>query len=527
MAWFGKKKTAEESADGKNDSNVPENGADGNGHGSGDGGTAVGSSDDDGQYDRRHVSDANKARASQWFQRAKTVADTRNYDYAIECYISGLEHWPEAIEAGHMKIRLVATQRHAAGKKKPTTGEKLKHPFSKKDALRNMLNAEYLWAKDTGNLVYMEAFFKNAIKSGCFQTAYWFGQIYYDAAVSEKKPDAKRLLGLRALYEELAESLSDLAMPDESCEAYKHAIDALDIVHRIKPEDSVVVDEMRALATIVRGRFDRADTFKESVRDKDAQKDLQDVQRLVQTDDRIDELIVKARKAWADNPQFPAKIMALTELLCKRERTEDENEAIEILEQAFADTDEQNYRFRQVADEIRMKQLRRTARELATELKADPDNEALKNEGRVHTAEQRRIELEIFEERVKAYPTDLGMLYEYGRRLFNARMYDEAIPVFQKARQDPKRRLDCGMYIGRCFFEKKIYTQAVAALREVVEGYEIAGDDRSKEQHYWLARALEAYGETSEAMKVFGQVLQWDYNYRDVRQRMDKLSQED
>jgi hypothetical protein len=58
-----------------------------------------------------------KAKAIKWFEHAKTVADTHNYDYAIECYINGLGVWPEAVDEGHKPLRAVAFARLGAGGK--------------------------------------------------------------------------------------------------------------------------------------------------------------------------------------------------------------------------------------------------------------------------------------------------------------------------------------------------------------------------------------------------------------------------
>ena len=164
----------------------------------------------DGPIDPSQISDVDKAKARKWFDHAQTVADTRNYDYAIECYTNGLELWPEAVEEGHMKLRVVATQRHAAGKKTPSAGERMKRPVGRKDALRNMLNAEFLWAKDPTNVTYMEALFKNAVKTRCDATAMWFGPIVFEAVTKENKPTAQRFLMLRAGYLELAERCREL-----------------------------------------------------------------------------------------------------------------------------------------------------------------------------------------------------------------------------------------------------------------------------------------------------------------------------
>ncbi len=121
------------------------------------------------------------------------------------------------------------------------------------------------------------------------------------------------------------------------------------------------------------------------------------------------------------------------------------------------------------------------------------------------------------------YPTDLRMKYQYGERLFAAHMFDEAIPIFQEAKADPKCRQQCVVLIGRCFLEKEYSGPAMDTFRDGIENHEIKGDEISKELHYWLARALEAEGQGDDARKIYGQLIQWDFNYRDVRDRMDAL----
>src|SRR5262245_38104470 len=51
-----------------------------------------------------------------FFDRAKTVADTGNYDYAIEMYIQGLNREPFNVDQ-HKALREVAMKRRIAGGK--------------------------------------------------------------------------------------------------------------------------------------------------------------------------------------------------------------------------------------------------------------------------------------------------------------------------------------------------------------------------------------------------------------------------
>jgi hypothetical protein len=41
--------------------------------------------------------------------------------------------------------------------------------------------------------------------------------------------------------------------------------------------------------------------------------------------------------------------------------------------------------------------------------------------------------------------------------------------------------------------------------------------------HYWLGRAQEANGDQDAARRTYGNLLQMDYNFRDVRARLDNL----
>ena len=86
-----------------------------------------------------------KARA--FFQRAEEVAATDNFDYAIDMYLEGLRCVPDALEDGHIEIHELALLRSVKGGKKPSMMEKVKY-LRGKTALEQMINAEYLFAKD-------------------------------------------------------------------------------------------------------------------------------------------------------------------------------------------------------------------------------------------------------------------------------------------------------------------------------------------------------------------------------------------
>ncbi len=461
-------------------------------------------------------SEADRATARQWFDRAKALVAAHNYDYAIQCYINGLERWPEAVEEGHKPLLYAAMMRAAAGGKKPGTMESFKYPMTGKDPRKAMLNAEYLMAKDPKNPAYLEGLFRNAVRAGLDETAMWAGSVFWDACQAERKPSAHRFRLLVDLYVEVAERQAAAGRVGVAIEALERAIRAMSRLRQVDADNLDLAREQTEIATkltILKGKYETAASFRESVQDSESQRDLHDSDRLVQAGERLDDLIAKARAEVAANPDVPAKVMRLADLLCKREDESLENEAIETLLVAYRKTD--NYSFKMRADDIRMRQLNRKARLIVQK----GDKEAAKRQYR----EQLKFELGVFRERVEKYPTDLRLRFEYGKRLFKAHDYDQAIPVFQEARNDPKCRAQCSFYIGRCFYEHGYYDQAVDVLTEAIKSHEMQGDAVSKDLHYWLGRAYEAAGRKDDALKVYGQLLQWDYNFKDVRSRMDSL----
>src|SRR4030042_1075937 len=107
-------------------------------------------------------------KAVTFFRRAGEVAATDNFDYAIDMYIEGLQRAPDALE-GHKPLRHNALIRQAKGGKKPSVIDKMRHSRGK-NPLENMLNAEYLLAKDPDNLTYAEQMLKAALPGGVYTT---------------------------------------------------------------------------------------------------------------------------------------------------------------------------------------------------------------------------------------------------------------------------------------------------------------------------------------------------------------------
>src|SRR5260370_10740194 len=104
------------------------------------------------------IPEEDRLKAQVFFDRGKTVADTGNFEYAIEMYIQGLAVDPENVEA-HQMLRDISLKRKASGGKDMGMFDRMKLPKSKEEKLV-MLNAEKLLAYDPGNTDRMLAVFQ-------------------------------------------------------------------------------------------------------------------------------------------------------------------------------------------------------------------------------------------------------------------------------------------------------------------------------------------------------------------------------
>src|SRR5690349_13620294 len=78
------------------------------------------------------IPEEDRKKAQVFFDRGKTVADTGNFEYAIEMYIQGLNVDPENTEA-HQSLRDISLRRKASGGKDMGMMQKMKMPKAKDD----------------------------------------------------------------------------------------------------------------------------------------------------------------------------------------------------------------------------------------------------------------------------------------------------------------------------------------------------------------------------------------------------------
>jgi Flp pilus assembly protein TadD len=457
----------------------------------------------------RVVPEEDRAKAKVFFGHGKTVAANGNYDYAISMYLQGLALDPDDVEA-HQEMRDFSLRRKAGGGKSLGMLDAMKLKRGSKDDKQNMLNAEKLLAFDPGNTDYMVSLIQSALKAGYWDTVMWIGPILQKANQDDKKPDFNKYLALRDVY--------------KSLKRWKLAADAAQRALELRPQDMDLPTEVKnlgAMETMDAAGYAKGGSFRDQIRNREQQEQQLKVDKDYLDSDAQSILIADAEKQYKAEPEDSGKAMRLVDVLEKTDQIERENQAIDILQNWYEKTKAFRYRLR--IGQINMKAWNRMERQRRMALAEKPGDPELIKDYASFKREQHEFELKEFELAAAAYPTEMKWKYGVGLSLFNLGRYQDAIPVFQQARNDPKYRVDAGLRIGMAFFEAGFLDEADQTFAGLIRDYQLAGDNKSKEMHYWRGRALEQKGNRPEALAHYSQVAQWDFNYRDVQARIKKL----
>ncbi|NQT01532.1 MAG: hypothetical protein HQ580_05890, partial [Planctomycetes bacterium] len=437
------------------------------------------------------------ARAKSFFEKARAVAQANNIDYAIDMYLQGLRYSPDALEEGHLPLCELALQRQGKGGKKPSMVERMKG-LRGKTPLEQMLNAEALFAKDPEHLPYAEAMLKAAVAGGYKKTAGWIANLVFQTNNASNKPSAQTYILLKDSYAALGQ--------------FDKAVAACQRAARLRPEDGALADEFKNLSaelTMSRGKYDQEGDFRKAIKDREGQEKLHAQAGVVKTEDYRVTTVEDARKKMAQNPNIPVNIFGMADALAGMETDQAENDAIALLESTYKA--KQDYSYKQRAGEISMKQLRRKIREAKDCLEKKPDDANIKTAIEQLSKQLNDVELEHYRLTVKNYPTNLAPKYEYAVRLLRSKQYNEAIPLFQEAQKDPRRKIASMNKIGYCFFMKGWLADAIDVFTNAIETYEIKNDATGKELRYNLACAYEEKGDADKALEIYRKIAQLDF----------------
>ncbi len=455
-------------------------------------------------------------KAQAFFDHAKTVHESGNYEYAMQCWLNGLGKDPTSMYG--LNAFLASSEVYAM--ENPKKGSK-----ATKSAISNIKGdvGKYLSALldfglkrlDAGNAVKVTS---AAAKINLKEPVKMLGQ--HALRLVQNDPKAKKDPFVKLLDAFEAVSVFDLAAiaGDSACR-----IDQTDA------ELQARVRNMLAKNTMTSGGYDNDEEggFRKNIRDADKQLELEQQDSLAKTGSTKDSLVASTEQAYKDRPDDLPSLNTYVKALLERGKSADELKALTLLTNAYKKTGE--FRYRNQAGELQVRRARRALHKYEKRAESG-DAEAVEKYAKAQKQFD-KLQIDELKLQVKHYPTDLGLKYRLGKILFGKGEYQDAIELFQIAQNDPKLRREVQTLIGKSF--RRLGGWEDAAITSFEQAFTGIADEASElgmDIRYGLMDALQAKAEkdrdlavAERADKLAAEMAIQQFNYRDVRDRREQI----
>ncbi len=457
-------------------------------------------------------------KAAKFFDYAKTAHDATNFEYAMHSWLSGLRQEPSSMRGLEgFWTSSQAFLNESGGK--PPSKDTMKE-FTGRSDLEKYLEGLLGWGiKPLDALMAVKAA-EAAAKLNMPEPTYWIGHRAMHVAANEKKPR-------KELFLKLMEVFGKVGAFDKSVEAGGAAL-------KLDPLDGKLAAEVRNLAaqaTMNKGGYEQtgqAGGFKANVRNMDAQRKLEEGERIVKTEEVMDRVVAEAKAEYESRPDDIPSVSKYIDRLKERGRPEDEKAARELALKTFETT--KQFRFRQIAGELRLRIASRNLNVYKTKAEKAPTDQTAQAQYAQARMKFAEMEIEELKLRVEAYPTDLGLKYQLGKRDYDLGNFDDAIGLFQESQRDAKHRLESLYFIGLAFEKKEWFDEAIHSFRQALEAHKTHSDEMGMALRYALMTALQSKSGldkdlalAEEADKIASSIAIQQINFRDIRARRDAI----
>jgi len=444
--------------------------------------------------------------------KAMSAMELRNFGYASQLYQSIIKTHPEFLMARQLARK--ASIARNAGKKGMLAGlsnasfstmkvQSLvkKDPAAAMEAIEKMLESDPYNAQV--NLLLREA----ALAAKLPEVA----EFALETIVEGNPKDVKVLHELAKLY-------MNHSKPEKAVDTYNRIL-------QVAPNDLAAIKggkDASAAASMQRGGWERQDTsYRDLIKDKDEAIALEQRNRVVRSDEMIDNLLAELHSKIEAEPQDVDASRRVAELY---EQKSDFENAIAWYTYAASLGNNADASLVRKAADLRLKQYDASITEFEAYIAANegtPEAEACRSQ--LEDIIRQRAEL-LFDEakkRADRNPTDLLVRYELGEILVGLGRHKEAIAELQKARQNPSVRLRAMNLLGRCYTERGMFDLAADTLTTAAsELFQM--DEVKKAIVYDLGLVYEKMGDMAKSVDAMKQIYAVDYGYRDVAERVER-----
>lgn len=464
------------------------------------------------------MNDRQKA-AQEWFKKATEAMNHKNWGYAIEALDKSCRLDPENVmfrQVKHGNIRKSYNENGTGAKMAGMRLMGVKGRIKKSRMSKDWKNIEL--AAEEGLL-----------------TNPWDAQLFFDlgeACDGQGNKDVARYALEKAVELDKENTifnrrLGDLLVEREDFKAAETVFERLAKLLPLDGEIRTMLNRIRAQQTIVRGRYEGADT----TRDVKVEQPAAPVNAY--EEDR------KARKGQAKAADAPGESAETDLLHAIRKDPNNVNLYMKLADlyksaREFGKAQDQltkaleisgnNADIREQMQEVQLMLLKKDAADAEEKARQNPGKERLIEKAKALKADLVQKEIEFYTHAVENNPNDLRRKLELAQRLFLVKEYSKAIPLLQQAVANPSLKVDALVLLGECFTRDGKLDLARRQFEKALEGLNFNDrPDAFRNAHYWLGRIYEKAGKTEQAENHYNEVLAVDYEFRDVLDRLQKL----
>lgn len=443
------------------------------------------------------------------YEKGKTAFERKNFDYAIDIFKNVLAQEPafydcrEALRASQFKKAgggggFFKKMMSGAGSSPLVAKGQVELMRDAKDALKT---AEEILTSDPNSVAGHKLLGEAAMLCDLPKTAILSLEIV--AKNAPKDEESKK---------NLARAYSAAGQGDKAEAVFAELM-------RLHPGDLRLVQELKDISakkTLEEGGYEALaggqGSYRDILKDKDKSVAMEQEARQVKSEDVAVRMIAELEGKLAKEPNNLKLLRSVAELY---DQQKDYDKTLETYQRMVEQGGAVDASLQKLISDTKLKKLESAISQL------DPAGPDYAEKIKQLQTERDNFRLAEAAQRVERYPNDLVLRFDLGVLYFQCGKTREAIKEFQKAQNNPAKRIQSLSYLGQCFSLQGMNDMAAGNLQSAIKEKPVF-DDEKKEMIYALGGVFEKMGKKEEAMDQYKQIYQVDAGYKDVADKVEK-----
>lgn len=443
------------------------------------------------------------------YEKGKSAFDRKNFDYAIAIFNEVLKKEPGFYDCREaLRASQFAKCGGGGGFFKKMLSQGTSQPLLAKGQVELMKNAASAMATA-----------ESVLNSDPNSTA--AHKLLADAAMQMELPKTA-ILSLEIAVKNAPkdeEIKKDLARAYSAAGQGSKAEDIFAELMRLHPNDLKLVQELKDISaqkTLTEGGYEALSSgtgsYRDILKDKDQAVQMEQESRQVKSEDVATRMLREYESRLELEPKNLKLLRNIAEIY---DQQKDYDKALESYQRIIDQEGNTDASLQKVIAETKIKRWNYAIEQIDAQAPGGP--EKIKE----IEAERNAFLMAETQARAERYPNDLIIRFELGKLYFQAGKIGEAIKEFQKAQNNPSKRLASLSYLGQCFAARGMNDLAATSLQTALKEKPVM-DEEKKEMIYALGVILDKMGKKEESMNQFKEIYAVDAGYKDVSDRVEK-----